>query len=78
MCVFLLEQRDPPLERSHERQGAADAHVREQCVGHLHAADAPAFGFDEHRPRGIESTQRFEQLALEPFLRRLRIARQVA
>ena len=49
MRVFLLEQRHPLLERSHERKRAADAHLQEQCVRHLHAADAPAFRFDEHR-----------------------------
>ena len=49
MRILLLEQRHPLLERGHERKRAADAHLREQCVGHLHAADAPAFRFDEYR-----------------------------
>src|SRR5438874_267516 len=78
MRIVLLEQRDALRKRSPQRQCTTFAHACKERVWQLHGADAPAFGLDKHRSRGVERVQPLEQCTLERFLRRLRRAGQGA
>ena len=68
----------PSRRRSSASSPRTDAHLVEQRVRHLGAADASAFRFDEYWSRGVEARQHVEELRLEPLLRRLRLVGQIA
>src|ERR1700694_1317328 len=78
VAVFLEEQRDAGREVGFEEHAGRGAHAGDQRFGDLDLADLAAFAFDVDSTSGVESRQLGEELALEPFLRRLRAVGEVA
>src|SRR6267378_1463540 len=76
--VFLEEQGDAGLEVGFEQDAGRGAHARDQRFRDLDLADLAALAFDVDGARRIERGERGEELALEPFLRRLRAVGEVA
>ena len=78
MRVFVLQERDAQRCRGVEANAGGGANRVEERVGHLDRADPLALRLDIHGTARIEAQERRGELALEPFLRRLRLARKVA
>src|SRR6267143_247353 len=78
VLVFVEEEWDAGLEVGFEQDARRGAHAADQRLGHLDLADLPALAFDVDGTSGIERGERGEELALEPFLRRLRAVGEVA
>ncbi len=76
--VLLLQQRDAQRLRCRDPHARRRPHRGEQRLRHLERADLAALRLDEHRAVRREALERREHLRLEPLLRRLRIAGQVA
>src|SRR5216684_6696816 len=78
VLVFLEEQGDAGFEVGFEQDAGRGAHAGDQRLGDLDLADLAALAFDVDGTSGIERGERGEELALEPFLRRLRAVGEVA
>src|SRR5712692_2495208 len=78
VLVFLEEQGDAGFEVGFEQQARRSAHAGDERLRYLDLADLAAFPFDVDSTGGIEGGERGEELALEPFLRRLRAVGEVA
>src|SRR2546426_12634981 len=76
--VLLEEQGDPGLEVGFEQDAGRGAHAADERLGYLDLADLAALAFDVDGTSGIERRKRGEELALEPFLRGLRAAGEIA
>src|SRR5438046_2504336 len=76
--VLLEEQGDPGLEVGFEQDAGRGAHAADERLGDLDLADLAALAFDVDSTSGIERGERGEELALEPFLRRLRAVGEIA
>src|SRR5438477_3343183 len=76
--VLLEEQGDPGLEVGFEQDAGRGAHAADERLGDLDLADLAALAFDIDGTSGIERGERGEELALEPFLRRLRAVGEIA
>src|SRR5436189_146407 len=74
----LVEQGDPGLEVGFEQDAGRGAHAADERLGYLDLADLAALAFDVDGTSGIERRKRGEELALEPFLRGLRAAGEIA
>src|SRR5438445_5335855 len=78
MPVFLEEQGDAGREVGFEQDAGRGAHAADERLRYLDLADLAALAFDVDGTSGIERRKRGEELALEPFLRRLRAVGEVA
>src|SRR5712692_2986059 len=78
VLVFLEEQGDAGFEVGFEQDAGRGAHAGDERLGDLDLADLAALAFDVDSTSGIERGERGEELALEPFLRRLRAIGEVA
>src|SRR5882762_4089314 len=78
VLVFLEEQGDAGFEVGFEQDAGRGAHAGDERLGDLDLADLAALAFDVDGASGIERGERGEELALEPFLRRLRAVGEVA
>src|SRR5712691_8555128 len=76
--VFLEEQGDAGFEVGFEQDAGRGAHAGDERLADLDLADLAALAFDVDSTSGVERGERGEELALEPFLRRLWAVGEVA